>query len=165
MGGRPGPTNACLKRHRRPFSAKVACSPKPDPGVMRAFGPAEARRAARPLPLSKLIPRRSLQRSSCFVLPCIQAKDGSIDALPTALLEALAWGCPTVSTRLGGVPEIVENEVSGVLIEPGDDKGLARAIGSVLTDPNLATSPARAGRRRAAERFDKRRGRGIRSWP
>ena len=98
-----------------------------------------------------------MQRSSCFVLPCIQANDGNIDALPTVLLEALAAGCPTVSTRLSGVPEIIEDGVSGSLVEPGDHKALARAIRKILVDPERAASLSREGRRRAEERFDIRR--------
>ncbi|UCC32134.1 MAG: glycosyltransferase family 4 protein, partial [Phycisphaerales bacterium] len=76
------------------------------------------------------------------------------DALPTVLLEALASGCPAVSTRLSGVPEIIEDKVSGILVEPGDDKALARAIRRVLTDDDIAGALSRGGRRRAGERFD-----------
>ncbi|MFQ5805238.1 MAG: glycosyltransferase family 4 protein [Phycisphaerae bacterium] len=101
--------------------------------------------------------RELMQHSSCFVLPCVQANDGNIDALPTVLLEALASGCPSVSTRLSGVPEIIEDGVSGLLVEPGDDKALAGAIRKVLLNPDLAASLARGGRRRAVERFDIRR--------
>lgn len=101
--------------------------------------------------------RKLMQQSSCFVLPCVQAKDGNVDALPTVLLEALASGCPVVSTRLSGIPEIVEDGVSGLLVEPGDDKALASAMRQVLSDPEQASSFARAGRNRAEERFDARR--------
>ena len=98
-----------------------------------------------------------MRRSGCFVLPCIQAKDGNVDALPTVLLEALAAGCPAVSTRLSGVPEIIEDGVSGLLVEPGDDEALAQAIQSILSNPQRAASLSLAGRQRAEERFDIRR--------
>lgn len=101
--------------------------------------------------------RELMRRSGCFVLPCIQAKDGNVDALPTVLLEALAAGCPAVSTRLSGVPEIIEDGVSGLLVEPGNDEALARAIQSILSNPQRAASLSLAGRRRAEERFDIRR--------
>ena len=109
--------------------------------------------------------RELMQQSSCFVLPCVEAKDGNIDALPTVLLEALASGCPIVSTRLSGIPEIVEDGVSGLLVEPGDDKALAAAMREVLSNPQRAASFARAGRDRAEQRFDARRNVAVmRDW-
>jgi glycosyltransferase involved in cell wall biosynthesis len=95
-----------------------------------------------------------MQRSACFALPCVRAADGNIDALPTVLLESLACGCPTISTRLNGIPEIIEDGVSGALVEPGCAEALADAIRSVLTDELRASALAAAGRRRAEERFD-----------
>ncbi|NOT00179.1 MAG: glycosyltransferase family 4 protein [Phycisphaerales bacterium] len=100
--------------------------------------------------------RQWMRHSSCFALPCVQAKDGNIDALPTVLLESLACACPSVSTRLSGVPEIIENGESGLLVEPEDDAALADAIGRVLIDAKLSRSLAEQGRRRAEQLFDAR---------
>ncbi len=101
--------------------------------------------------------RERMQHASCFVLPCVRAHDGNIDALPTVLLESLACGCPSISTRLSGVPEIIEDRKSGRLVDPGDDYALASAIRDVLTEAAQAAGLSLAGRRRAAERFDVRR--------
>ncbi len=101
--------------------------------------------------------RELMQTASCCVLPCVAARDGNVDALPTVLLESLASGCPSVSTRLSGVPEIIEHGVSGLLVEPGDVAGLTEAIREILTDPALADRLAADGRSRAMERFDIRR--------
>jgi glycosyltransferase involved in cell wall biosynthesis len=101
--------------------------------------------------------REWMQRSACLVLPCIQAKDGNIDALPTVLLESMACGCPSISTRLSGIPEILENGESGLLVEPGDDAALAEAIRRVLVDKELAQKLSTQGRVRAVERFDGRK--------
>lgn len=98
--------------------------------------------------------RDAMQRTACFVLPCVQAKDGNVDALPTVLLESLGCGCPCVSTSISGVPEILEHEVSGLLVEPGDVEALARAIRRVLDEPGLARRLALQGRARSEERFD-----------
>jgi glycosyltransferase involved in cell wall biosynthesis len=98
--------------------------------------------------------RDAMQRSACFVLACVQAKDGNVDALPTVLLESMGCGCPCVSTSLSGVPEILEQDVSGLLVEPGDVASLARAIRRVLEEPGLADRLAVQGRARAEERFD-----------
>lgn len=98
--------------------------------------------------------RRWMQQSSCFALPCVQAKDGNVDALPTVLLESLACRCPSISTRLSGVPEIIEDGESGLLVPPGNVKALAAAIRAVLTEPRRAAALADGGRCRAEERFD-----------
>lgn len=109
--------------------------------------------------------RGHLQSSASFVLPCIQARDGNIDALPTVLLEAQGCECPAISTRLSGIPEIIENGVSGLLVNPGDEVELASAIRAVLTDDALAERLALGGRRRAEERFDGRQAAAtLRAW-
>lgn len=108
-------------------------------------------------PLNESQVQSELRRATCFVLPCIRAKDGNIDALPTVLLEAQAAGCPVVTTRLSGNPEIVEDRDSGLLVEPGDEGALADAICEIATQPALADSLSLGGRRRAEERFDIRR--------
>jgi len=85
-----------------------------------------------------------------------EAKDGNVDALPTVLLESLASGCPSVSTRLSGIPEIIEDGVSGLLVQPDDETQLADALQRTLVDPTLAADLAKGGRLRAQERFDVR---------
>lgn len=108
-------------------------------------------------PLNEAQVREELRGATCFVLPCIRAKDGNIDALPTVLLEAQASGCPVITTRLSGNPEIVEDRVSGLLVEPGDDDELARAIREIVSTPALAARLSEQGRQRAEERFDIRK--------
>jgi glycosyltransferase involved in cell wall biosynthesis len=105
--------------------------------------------------------RELMQRYSCFVLPCVRARDGNMDGVPNVLIEALASGCPAVSTQLSGVSEVVEHEVSGLLVEPGDDEALAAAIRRILTDSDLATRLARVGRRHVEERFALERNLGL----
>jgi glycosyltransferase involved in cell wall biosynthesis len=69
-----------------------------------------------------------------------------------ANLEAMAAGRPVVATRVGGNVEIVEDEVTGLLVEPEDAEGMAKAILRLLEDPRLAAVLGRASRQRA-ERF------------
>ncbi len=107
-------------------------------------------------PLEQGQVRELMQRATCFVLPCVQAKDGNIDALPTVLLESLACGCPSISTRLSGVPEIIEHDVSGLLVDPGEERALAAGIRRIIEAPDLAARLAVGGRRRAEDRFDVR---------
>ena len=99
----------------------------------------------------------ALKRSAVFALPCVTARDGNMDALPTVLLEAMASGCPAVSTRLSGIPEILVDGQSGLLIECGDEVGLAYALSRVLTDADYSARLALGGRKRVEELFDVRK--------
>ena len=72
-----------------------------------------------------------LREADVFVLPSY------CEALPVGLLEAMAAGVPVVASRVGGIPDVIEHQVSGLLIEPGDPRALAQAIVAVLTDQAL----------------------------
>ena len=85
-----------------------------------------------------------------FTLPSVY------EGLAIALIEAMALGRPAVVTRAGGLTEVVEHGKQGLVVDPGDPKGLADAIISLLRDPDLRHQFGEAGRRRAAK-FDIRR--------
>ncbi|MGF1656967.1 MAG: glycosyltransferase family 4 protein [Verrucomicrobiales bacterium] len=95
-----------------------------------------------------------LQRCAVFVLPSIVDAKGACDVLPTVITEAMACGRPVVSTRLVGIPEQVEHEVSGLLAEPRDVAGLADAIEFVLKNPTQASTMGQNGRARAEQFFE-----------
>jgi glycosyltransferase involved in cell wall biosynthesis len=69
------------------------------------------------------------------------------------ILEAMRSGCATVATNHGGAPEIIENEVSGLLVPPGDVEALATAIERLVDDQALRRRLGEAGERRAMEVF------------
>lgn len=69
------------------------------------------------------------------------------------LLEAMAESRPVVATRAGSIPEVVEDDRTGILVEPGDERGLAEALISLLSDPQRAGEMGRAGRDRQAKVF------------
>jgi glycosyltransferase involved in cell wall biosynthesis len=69
-------------------------------------------------------------------------------------MEAMAKEKPVVATRVGGVPEVVVDGETGLVVNPGDPEALAAAIGGLLADPEKARDMGERGRRRAAERFD-----------
>ena len=74
-----------------------------------------------------------------------------VDAAPLSILEAWAAGLPVVSTAAVGIAEMVEDEVTGLLVDTGDHAALAAAAERVLDEPSLAASLIAAGRRRALE--------------
>ena len=99
--------------------------------------------------------RRLCAEATMMALACVPDRDGNMDALPTVLLEALAFDLPVVSTRLTGIPEIVGSE-AGMLVEPGDERQLAGAIRSMwerIRDGRHTPGSARA---RAERLFDLR---------
>jgi glycosyltransferase involved in cell wall biosynthesis len=96
-------------------------------------------------------------RAHVFALPCQVMDDGDRDGFPNVLAEAMAMGVPVVSTRISGIPELIDDGVHGLLVNPRDSDGLAQALRRVLEDAGLQESLARVGRQRICERFDSRR--------
>lgn len=78
-----------------------------------------------------------MRRASVLVLPCIVCEDGDRDGLPTVLPEAMAVGTPVISTPISGIPEIVQNGETGLLVNEGDPVALADAIASLLASREL----------------------------
>ena len=75
------------------------------------------------------------------------------ESLPNAVLEAMACARPVVATSVGGVPELVNNGVTGFLVPPNDPAALAEKVLALLADPALAAAMAGAARRRAVDEF------------
>ena len=97
--------------------------------------------------------RAALAACDVFVLPSIVASDGQMEGLPVALMEALACGAPTVSTRLSGIPELIVDGVTGFLAEPGDPTSLRDAMTSALTASGAEQRSA-AGRNLVEDEFE-----------
>jgi glycosyltransferase involved in cell wall biosynthesis len=72
-------------------------------------------------------------------------------------MEAAACGVPVVATAVGGVPEIVQDGVTGLLTQPGDSLAIAGAMERLLREPEKAVRMGAAARRRAEEHFSVRR--------
>jgi glycosyltransferase involved in cell wall biosynthesis len=76
-----------------------------------------------------------------------------MEGLGTSLLDAMAFARPVVATRAGGIPDAVEDGVTGRLVPPRDPAALAGALLELLADPARRQAMGRAGRRRFEERF------------
>lgn len=75
------------------------------------------------------------------------------EGMGIAILEAMAAGVPVAASRVGGIPEIVEDGITGRLVPPGDDRALAAAIEELLDDAQRAAEMARRAALRVEERF------------
>ena len=75
------------------------------------------------------------------------------EAQGLSILEAMALGRPVVASNVGGIPEVIQDGVTGLLVPPHDPAALAAAIVRLLTDHPLADTLARAGRELVYERF------------
>lgn len=89
----------------------------------------------------------SLRDARVFVLP------SEYEAFGLVLLEAMAQGTPVVSTRVGGIPEFVEDERAGLLVPPAEPLPLSRAIGRLLADPDAARAMGAYGRDQLVPRY------------
>ena len=96
-------------------------------------------------------------QAALFALPCVIAASADRDGIPNVVLEAMAFGLPVVSTNISGIPEVVEDGVTGLLVTSGNVEALAAAIARLLDDPDLRQRLAAAGRRRVEECFDIRK--------
>ncbi|RKF14747.1 glycosyltransferase family 1 protein [Roseovarius spongiae] len=88
-----------------------------------------------------------LKAADIFVLPSVS------EGLPISLLEAMAARLPIVATRVGGIPELVRDGVTGALVAPGDSAGFAAAIAAYLDDPEAMRAAGKAGRARLIAQF------------
>jgi glycosyltransferase involved in cell wall biosynthesis len=72
-----------------------------------------------------------------FVLPCKQDENGDIDGITVVLMEAMLSGVPVISSKLSGIPELVVDNKTGLLIEQNDSVALAEAISKIINDAVL----------------------------
>lgn len=101
--------------------------------------------------------RHWMSTATMFVLPSQVAADGNRDGIPVALMEAMASGCPVVSTRVSGIPELIEDDEHGVLVEQRDPVALADAIERLLESDALRQRLATGARARVESQFDARK--------
>ena len=75
------------------------------------------------------------------------------EAFPLVVLEAMSFALPVVSTNQGGIPDMVEEGVTGFLVPPGDERLLTDRLERLIRDPDLRKAMGHAGRQRFLERF------------
>jgi colanic acid/amylovoran biosynthesis glycosyltransferase len=89
-----------------------------------------------------------------FLAPSVTAASGDQEGIPVAIMEAMARGLPVISTQHSGIPELVDDGNSGILVPERDVEALASALASLIQAPNRLARMGREGRRIAEEEFN-----------
>ena len=97
--------------------------------------------------------RRLMASARVFALAAQVEGDGGSDNLPTVIMEAMAAGLPVVSTRVAGIPEMVDENATGRLVAPDELVLFADRLADYLRDPDLGRQHGSRGRERAEEKF------------
>jgi len=95
-----------------------------------------------------------LRSADIFCLPSLTTKEGNQEGIPNSIKEAMATGLPIVSTKHGGIPELVENGKEGYLVPEKDVNRLAKKLNALIERPGLREEMGRNGRAKVERRFD-----------
>lgn len=98
-----------------------------------------------------------LDDAAIFILPSVTAADGDMEGIPVSLMEAMARGMPVISTYHSGIPELVQDGVSGFLVPERDVPALARAIGRTIDSAPTWPEIGQAGRLTVENDFNRRK--------
>ena len=108
-----------------------------------------------PLPRSRVV--ELLHHADVKVLPSVPTASGKREGVPVVLMEAMACGLPVVSSRLSGIPELVEAYRTGLLLPPGDVDALVQALKTLAGDAALRRKLGQAGREKVLRAFNLRK--------
>jgi len=98
-----------------------------------------------------------LKSSDILLVPSITSKDGDQEGIPVILMEGMAVGLPVISTFHSGIPELVQDGVSGILVNEKDTMAMARSIRQIASDRQQMEKMGRKGRRYVIEKYDIKR--------
>ena len=101
---------------------------------------------------SKLI--RYYKEVDMFILPCIVTENGDRDGIPVAMMEAMTMKLPVISTNVSGIPELVEDGATGILVPPNDEKAIADAIITLCKNGELRVKMGVDGRKKIERGFN-----------
>ncbi len=95
-----------------------------------------------------------LNAADVVVAPSVPSRDNRREGIPVVLMEAMGAGVPVIASELSGIPELVEHEVSGLLVSPGDAAAIAAALERLAADPPLRARLGQGGRDKVLREFD-----------
>jgi glycogen synthase len=129
--------------------AESACLLIVGDGPGRHSAEQQARQLARPVQFAGFAPHARIPAVMQHIDMLVLAT--RYEELPSVLIEAMAVGLPVIASRVGGIPTLVDHDVNGLLVPPGDAAALAAAISRVLIDPGTAARLAAAARQTAQQ--------------
>ncbi|MGH3091336.1 MAG: glycosyltransferase, partial [Gaiellaceae bacterium] len=88
--------------------------------------------------------------------PSVPTRRGKREGIPVALMEAMSGGIPVIASDISGIPELVEDEATGLLVPPRDARALADALRRLHDDPSLRRRLGHAGCEKVVREFDVR---------
>lgn len=98
--------------------------------------------------------REIYKQATLFALPCLVVDNGDRDGIPNVLVEAMSMNVPVISTDISGIPELITNNLNGLLVPEKNAEAMADAIETLLTRPELRKQLGEAGRARVCKDFD-----------
>jgi glycosyltransferase involved in cell wall biosynthesis len=98
--------------------------------------------------------RKLLDEAFVFVLPCVEGKDKNKDGIPVALMEAMAMEIPVITTPLSGNPELIDNEVNGLLVPEKDVGELNKALHRIISDRKFSIRLGENARKKIKAEFE-----------
>lgn len=98
--------------------------------------------------------QRAYVSANLVVVPSTIGRRGRTEGIPNVVIEALAYARPVISTRVSGIPELIEDGVTGILVEPNDPTALTKAIAFVYQHRGVADAMALQGRARVEREFN-----------
>ncbi len=110
-----------------------------------------------PGPMPQEAVARAMAAAHCCVMPCRRDRTGDMDGIPTVFMEALATGRPVVSCAVSGIPELVRDGETGLIVPPNDPAALADAIGRLAAEPALRARLGAQGRALVERQHDQDR--------
>jgi glycosyltransferase involved in cell wall biosynthesis len=96
---------------------------------------------------------REMKRARAFVQHSVAGSDGNSEGTPVSILEAMATGLPVISTNHAGIPDVVIDGHSGLLVDECDVEGMAKNMLAVARSPELAAMLGRNGSARVRQRY------------
>jgi glycosyltransferase involved in cell wall biosynthesis len=150
---------ACALLRRREIAVELALfGDGPERAALgtraAALGLADAVRFGGAVPQEEIA--RQMRACHVFVLPCRRDRDGDMDGIPTVFMEAMATGRPVVSCGISGIPELVRDGETGLIVPPDDPPALAGALARLATETGLGARLGSAARALVERQHDQR---------